>query len=114
MQLVLPLADYYALNHIPGKYQWFYQKLKEGGGEMMFYMINYFGQYLTNSDQDQQLSGAKYLEELGLNHPTYYIRYSAFQALGLLTEIPEAAEMRARVKEAETDPRLLEVYAQYP
>lgn len=114
MQLVLPLADYYALNHVPGKYQWYYKKLKDGGGEMMFYMINYFGQYLTNSDQEEQLSGAKFLEELGLDHTTYYIRYSAFQALGLLTEIPQAAEMRARVKEAETDPRLLEIYAQYP
>ncbi|GJM27544.1 MAG: aminopeptidase [Cyclobacteriaceae bacterium] len=114
MQIALPVADYYALNHVPDKYRWYYEKLSNGNGEMMFYMINYFGQYLTNSDQEEQLSGAKYLEELGLHHHTYYIRYSAFQALGLLTGIEEAAEMRSRVKQSETDPRLVEIYAQYP
>jgi aminopeptidase N len=114
MQIAIPLADYYALNHTPGKYQWYLEKLQNGNGEMLFYMINYFGQYLTNSDREEQLAGARYLEELGLDHQTYYIRYSAFQALGLLSEIDEAAEMRRKVKQSETDPRLLEIYAQYP
>ncbi len=114
IQLVIPLADFYALNHIPDKYTWYINQLESGAGEMMFYMINYFGQYLTESEVQEQISGARVFEELGLNHDKYYIRYSAFQALGLLEEVEEINQMRKRVKEAEKDPRLVEVYAQYP
>jgi aminopeptidase N len=114
IQLVIPLADYYALDHVPGKYSWYQQQLEKGSGEMMFYMVNYFGQYLSGSDSQEQLAGAKLLEDLGLNHNMYYIRYSAFQALGLLDGIEEIYQMRKRVRESETDPRLLEVYSQQP
>jgi aminopeptidase N len=114
IQLVIPLADFYALEHVPDKYSWYLEQLEHGGGEMMFYMINYFGQYLTESEVGEQISGAEYLESLGLNHSMYYIRYSAFQALGLLEGVEEISQMRRRVKESETDPRLVEVYSQYP
>lgn len=114
IQIVIPLADYYALDHIPDKYSWYMDQLQEAHGEIMFYLINYFGQYLSESDPEEQVDGAQYLEDLGLNHQTYYIRYSAFQALGLLEGIEEIYQMRKRVKDSETDPRLLEIYSQYP
>jgi aminopeptidase N len=114
IQLVIPIADFYALNHVPDKYSWYLRQLQAGGGEMMFYMVNYFGQYLTESELEEQIAGAKYLEDLGLNHNMYYIRYSAFQALGLLEGVDEISQMRRRVKDSETDPRLVEVYSQYP
>ena len=114
IQLVIPVADYYALNHIAGKYSWFQGQLDRGNGEMLFYLINYFGQYLTESELEEQLKGARYLENIGLNHSTYYIRYSAFQSLGLLDGVEEITQMRKRVRDSETDPRLVEIYAQYP
>jgi aminopeptidase N len=114
IQLVIPLADYYALNHIPEKYTWYTAKLSEAGGELMYYLINYYGQYLVGSAPEEQISGAAYLEDLGVNHSTYYVRFSAFQALGLLEGVEGVSEMRQRVKQSEKDPRLLEVYAQIP
>ena len=114
IQLVIPLADYYALNHIPEKYSWYTDKLTEAGGELCITLINYFGQYLVGSAPEEQISGAEYLEDLGLNHQTYYVRFSAFQALGLLEGVEGVSEMRQRVKQSEKDPRLLEVYAQIP
>ena len=114
IQLVIPVADFYALNHVPGKFSWYQDQLENGSGEMMFYLVNYFGQYLTESEVEEQISGAKYLEDLGLNHNMYYIRYSAFQALGLLEGVEEISQMRRRVKQSETDPRLVEIYSQYP
>jgi len=114
IQLVIPLADYYALNHVPDKCSWYQQQLEKSGGEMMFYLINYFGQYLSESDPQEQIVGAKLLEDLGLNHNMYYIRYSAFQALGLIEGLEGVSEMRKRVRDSETDPRLLEIYSRYP
>ncbi len=114
IQLVIPLADYYALNHVQGKYSWYQNQLENSRGEQMYYMVNYFGQYLVDADSAQQTTGARYLEDLGINHATYYVRFSAFQALGLLEDVEEVEEMKRRIKQSETDPRLLEVYAQIP
>jgi aminopeptidase N len=114
MQLVIPLADYYALDHVPGKYEWFQNKLEESSGELLYYLVNYFGQYLVDSEPMEQITGAKQLQDMGLNHNTYYIRYAAFQALHLLEGVEGVDQMKKRVKESETDPRLVEVYAQFP
>ncbi len=114
INLVLPLADYYALEVVADKYQWFVKQLDQGQGELMYYLVNYFGQYLTNQITEQQLEGARRLEELGTSHPTYYVRFSAYQALSLLEEVPGVLEMKERVKLQETDPRLIEVYQQMP
>ncbi len=112
IQLVIPLADYYALNNIPGKYSWYQNQLKSASGELMYYLINYFGQYLVSADSADQATGASYLEDIGINHTTYYIRFSAFQALGLLDEVDGTLDMMLRVTESEKDPRLLEIYHQ--
>ena len=114
IQLVIPLADYYALNHVPAKYSWYQSQLEEASGELMYYLVNYFGQYLVGASTEEQTTGATYLEFLGINHGTYYVRFSAFQALSLLDGVEGVPEMRRRVKESEKDPRLLEVYAQIP
>ncbi len=114
INLVLPLADYYALEKVLNKYDWFTNQLEAGQGELLYYLVNYFGQYLLNMDPDLQIKGAEYLQQVGINNPTYYVRFSAFQALSLLEEVPGIEEMRQRVKAEEKDPRLLEVYQQMP
>ena len=114
INLVLPLADYYALEEVPGKYSWFTSKLKSSGGELLYYLINYLGQYLINQPQEVQLEGVKYFEQQALNHTVYYIRYSAYQALGLLEDVPGVTEIKQRIKSEEKDPRLQEVYQQMP
>ena len=114
LQLVIPVADYYALNHVPGKYGWFDSVMQRSSGELLYYLVNYFGQYLVESETGEQVSGAQYLEDLGLNHNAYYIRYAAFQALHLLDGVEGIEEMKKRVKESESDPRLVEAYAQFP
>ena len=114
INLVLPLADHYALKQVPQKYQWFIDQMAQGQGELMYYLVNYFGQYLLNQPGTEQLKGAQELEQLGLNHPTYYVRFSAYQALSLLEGVPGVSEMKDRVKLQEKDPRLIEVYQQMP
>lgn len=114
IQLVIPLADFYALDHVPGKYSWYQSRLENAKGELMYYLVNYFGQYLVSAPPKEQVRGARYLEDLGINHSTYYVRFSAFQALSLLEGVEGVPEMKRTVKESEKDPRLLEVYAQIP
>ncbi len=114
IQLVIPLADFYALNYVPGKYSWYQSKLERANGELMYYLVNYFGQYLVGAPPEEQAKGAKYLADLGINHSTYYVRFSAFQALSLLDEVEGVTEMKLLIKQSEKDPRLLEVYAQIP
>jgi aminopeptidase N len=114
INVVLPLADYYALDQVPNKYNWFSSKLETSQGELLYYLVNYFGQYLIKQPQEQQMEGAKLLEGYGLDHPVYYIRFSAFQALSLLEEVPGVAEIKQRIRTQEKDPRLLQVYQQMP
>ena len=54
IQLVIPVADYYALNHIPEKYQWYINRLEGSRGELLYYLVNYFGQYVVSSDPDEK------------------------------------------------------------
>ncbi len=114
INLVLPLADFYALEEIDGKYQWYSDRLSTSQGELLYYLTNYFGQYLTNAPTELQIEGSKELEQLALNHHAYYIRFSAYQALSLLEEVPGVPEIKQRVKNAEKDPRLIQVYQQMP
>ena len=114
IQLVIPVADYYALNHVPNKYQWFIDRLEGSRGELLYYLVNYFGQYAVNSDPEEKMAAAKYLEQMALSHDTYYIRYAAFQALYLLDGVEGIEGMKQRVKTSETDPRLIKAYAQFP
>ena len=110
----LALADYYILNEVENKYEWFREKLEEKQGSDLYYFLNYFGQYVSQLEGAQLQEGADLLAEYAENGKAYYVRYSAFNALALLLEkIPGLEERLQNIAAAEEDARLQAAYSRF-
>lgn len=80
-RLVIPVAEYFITESIPGKGQWFQSKLAELNGEGLYYFLGYFGEYFTRFPQEGKEQAVTSLINLLKNSPKDYIRMGAFQAL---------------------------------
>lgn len=109
----LALADYYILNNIGNRYEWFKEKLAQKSGSDLYYFLNYFGQYASTQSPEVQEGAAKKLEEFARNHSAYYVRYSAFNALALLEDLPNQLQLLRDIAAQEKDPRLQQAYNRF-
>lgn len=110
----LALADFYILNEVEGKFEWFLEKLEEKQGSDLYYFLNYFGQYVSQVPEAELKKGAAILEDYARNGDAYYVRYSAFTALALLIErLPNLEERLKNIAAAEEDPRLQGAYGRF-
>lgn len=113
VNVIISLADFYALQGVEDKFDWFVQKTKVVTRGDLYYFLQYFGQYLMKMPAPIQYKGAKILEEFASNHETFYIKLAAFQGLLLLEETEEVNEIINRIKREETDERLKGIYANF-
>ena len=109
----LALADYYILQNIEDRYEWFEEKLANKTGSDLYYFINYFGQYVSGQSPETMKEGAEVLEEYARNHPTYFVRYASFNAIALLEGLPNQLELLRGIAEQEQDPRLQQAYSRF-
>ena len=111
--VTIPLADYYVINGIEGKYDWFVEKAKVSRGADLYYLLQYLGQYLMQAPGAVQSEGAKLLDEYASTDATFYVRLAAFQGLLLLEETEGVRETIERLKREEQDERLKEIYSNF-
>ena len=111
--VAIPLADYYVSSGIEGKFDWFAEKIKVSTRADLYYLLQYFGQYLMQAPAPIQQKGAKVLEGYATTHATFYIRLAAFQGLLLLEETEEVRAIIENVKREEQDERLKELYSNF-
>ncbi len=111
--VMIPLADYFVSNDIEGKFDWFAEKIKISTRADLYYLLQYFGQYLMQATGPVQQEGAKILEEYATTHATFYIRLAAFQGLLLLEETEGIRAIIEKVKKEEQDERLKELYSNF-
>lgn len=109
----LALADYYVTSKKTDKYEWFVNRLKTLKGGDLYYFVNYFGQYLAQTPQDQVSKAVPILTELATNHSAYYIRMAAFQALAIQQHIPQKEALLRKIADQEKDPRLVNEYKNF-
>ena len=113
--VVMTLADYYIANNKTGHYDWFRAKIPKVDDQTLYYFLNYFARYLTQLDNQQQISeGIDLLAYYAEHHPQYFVRMSAYRSLSFFDELPEVAERRQRIKAAETNEQLIQLYGQIP
>ena len=112
--VVLALGRYYAEQQVKGKSGWFQARISQVRSWPQSLLLNTYGQYLLQQDAATQREALPGLEQLALRHPRFQIRLAAYQTLDLLDKAPEAQAARKRIKEAETDPRLRQVYQSMP
>jgi aminopeptidase N len=111
LNVFLPIASYYARNDQYKKYDWFNSKVNELRGTDLWYMLQFFGEYLMNAPEDQKKKGVSILETEARNNGSYYIRLAAYQALGLLEDLEGVAKIREDIRKNETDNRLNRIYS---
>jgi len=109
INIVFPIANYYSQTQID-KFDWFTQKIEDLSGTDLWYMLQFFGEFLMNSELSVQQEGVKILENEARNSQNYYVRLAAFQALGLLDKIEDVKELRDDIRSNEKDSRLNEIY----
>ncbi len=111
LNVFLPIASYYARQGKYNKYNWFDQKLSKLHGTDLWYMLQFFGEYLMNAPEEQKQKGVKILAAEAKLNKSYYIRLAAYQALGLLEGVDGVEQIMEDVRKSETDTRLNRIYS---
>ncbi len=112
-QIVTAVANYYAGLAQPERYDWFMTKMAKLKPMEMYNYLQVFGKYLIKSEEDIQRRALPYLETTARSNSSYFVRFGAFQVLGLLTDITGVKAMRKDIRASETDPKLKEMYRQF-
>lgn len=112
--IVTAVGNYYASLAQPDRFDWFLERMRRMNPSDKYNFLQVFGKYLIKSSSDVQRRSIPILEGLARNNPAYFVRFGAFQALGLLTDIQGVAAIRKDIRNSEKDPKLKEMYKQFP
>lgn len=102
VNLVIPVAEYYVTNNTAKKNTWFEAKMKEVNYSVLYYLLNYYGQYLLNNVEMQQ-DGIARLFTYAEHYPRQSIRLIAFRTLQLFSEQPAVAIRLQEIIDQEED-----------
>ncbi|GAB3166459.1 M1 family aminopeptidase [Telluribacter humicola] len=111
--IVTAVANYYASLTKPEQFDWFLEKMKDMKPADKYNFLQVFGKYLIKSAPEIQRRSIPILESLARNNPAYFVRFGAYQVLGLLTDIQGVASIRKDIRSSERDAKLKEMYAQF-
>ncbi|WP_414618079.1 M1 family aminopeptidase [Dyadobacter sp. 32] len=111
--IVTSVGNYYAGLAQPERYEWFLEKMKRMKPTEKYNFLQVFGKYLIKSKQDVQRKSIPVLEGIARNNPAYFVRFGAFQVLGLLTDIQGVTALRKDIRTKESEPKLKEMYSQF-
>lgn len=111
--IITAIGNYYAGQAEPSRFEWFLEKMKRMKPSDKYNFLQVFGKYLIKSSSEVQRKSIPILESLARNSPAYFVRFGAFQVLGLLTDIQGVASIRKDIRSSEKDPKLIEMYKQF-
>jgi aminopeptidase N len=110
INIVIPLASFYIDASIAGKYSWFIDKMNYAQSDGLWYLLQYFGEYMMHAPELTQRKGIVVLEDFARNHDKIYVRLAAYQALGLLSDLSGVDGLREDIKNQEPDEYLRQLY----
>lgn len=107
----IPIADYYVRSKVENKYPYFEKWVQKFGGQDLWYLMQYTAFYLLSVPNDGLSERA--LDMLFLqcaSHTQDYIRKTMYDILGLFPDLPQSSVMKAKMRDNESDPDLLEYF----
>lgn len=110
LNVVITLADYYSRKKEEKSYQWFQNRMNGLDGNTLFFFIQAYAEKLLSAPLAYRKSAVPQLEEVARNNSNYLARFSAFQALILLSDLDGVDAKILDIKKNEKDPRLTELY----
>lgn len=90
------IAQIYAENGTADEHDFFAHALQEASGMEKYALIIYYAQYLKRMDMDQVDVGLKRIREVAAGDGGWFIRLSAYQALGMLKSHYAKKELEAQ------------------
>ncbi|WP_339868663.1 M1 family metallopeptidase [uncultured Algoriphagus sp.] len=109
-RMVIPVADYYITNAIPGKGDWFIDQANTISGEGLYYYLGYFGEYFSRFPEEGEDNAVTFLLQRMSSDSRSYIRLGAFQGLLGFSDDPEILKRISDVASLEKDTDLVQYY----
>ncbi len=106
------IADYYSETADARQYDWFVSTLSSLKSGDRYGFLLAFGKYLLLSKESLQKQAVPTLETIARQDASPYARFGAYQALGLLLDLPGMAKLRADIRATEKDEQLRAIYKQ--
>ncbi len=114
LNIIIPLASFYIDHGGHSKYGWFVDKIGSAQGELLWYLLPYFSEYIMDAGEIMQRRGLAVIEKYARSHPKSYVRLAAYQALGLLSDLSGVDELMAEIRKDEEDEYLRQIYQSIP
>lgn len=108
--ITLALADYFVTDRLYEQNDWFLERLNEAETEDLFYLVQYYGMFMSEAPDSVISTGVPILEDVAKNNQNEYIRLAAFQSLNLLPESDSLVQIKNDIKAAEQSEELLNFY----
>ena len=111
-RIVIPMADFYIINPVKGKGEWFQFQLSSLSGEGLYFFLGYYGEYFSRFPEEGKSEAIVKLFEIMERNSKSFIRLGAFQALLAFTDEEAVVKELSRLAALETDSEL-KMYYQY-
>ena len=112
-EVLAAVGEYYAISAEPARYDWFVAHLKALKPQEQYNFLQVFGKYLLRSSADLQRRALPLLETIARTEKQWFVRFGAYQALGLLLDIEGVDVLRQDIRSHEGDPQLKALYERF-
>lgn len=109
-RITIPVADYYILNAVSDKGDWFLSRMDKLSGEGLYYFMGYFSEYFSRYPTEGKELGVERLLALMETDSKSFIRRGAFQALLSFADEKEVVEKLNSIAAKERDESLKNYY----
>ncbi|MEP2025087.1 MAG: M1 family aminopeptidase [Reichenbachiella sp.] len=110
LNVVIMLAEYYLYQEHKNSFDWFQNRMKGLDGNTLFYFIQAYAEKLLEAPDEYRKAAVPQFEEIALKNSNYMARFSAYQALVLMSDISGIEAKLKKIRENEEDQRLIELY----
>ena len=111
LEVVSIVAQYYADNNVPKKYDWFAKKIRQTFQLTKHQLLQSFGIYLLGADMATQKKGAAFLNTITQEkNEAQAVKFLAYQSLSYLTEVAGVTDLLRKIKQDEKNPELKKMY----
>ncbi|OJJ14956.1 alanyl aminopeptidase [marine bacterium AO1-C] len=111
LEVVSVVAQYYADNSTPKKYDWFVKKIQQTFQLTKHQLLQSFGIYLLGADATTQKKGAAFLNDITQNkNEAQAVKFLAYQSLSYLVDVEGVTDLLRKIKQGEKNPELKKMY----
>lgn len=110
LNVVIMLAEYYNYQEHKDSFDWFQNRMKGLDGNTLFFFIQAYAEKLLEAPDEYRTAAIPQFEEVARNNSNYLARFSAYQALVLMSDIEGVEAKIKEIRENEKDERLIELY----